>query len=323
MYGTSYGKGVKYRSTAEKMRLWNSLDKNPIESSFKQKPSTDENKDPNTDYGINLEEISVSSPLSSAHTSDLNDDDAIQTTSISKASDSQVEECYSGILKEKPAYKSEPTVIVPYFQSITDECLTSSHSQLSDEFKVVPKLDAFSDDSFVDVSQSSKSKVSNRESVIELVKETEVLSDSSFVEISQSSTSKVSNRESVNEIRDELSRLSIATIDSNEDSISKLLECCNQDDFVDMKGVFKTCIIFNSRCPTMKIGEATYSDVYLIDDVQRPQAVKVIPLGGEDQLSFSAAFLETKSTQRAGNIKLKPYDPKTFHFIKLYRFCIG
>lgn len=76
----------------------------------------------------------------------------------------------------------------------------------------------------------------------------------------------------------------------------------------------------------MKIGEATYSDVYLIDDEKLPQAVKVIPLGNIDQLSIIDAFSEINSTRSVSRIQLNPKKGiSSPHYIKLYSagLCVG
>jgi Haspin like kinase domain len=67
-----------------------------------------------------------------------------------------------------------------------------------------------------------------------------------------------------------------------------------------------------------KIGEATYSDVYLIDDEDMPQAVKVIPLGGKDHLPIKDALAELNSTKSVSNIKLNSIQEQAYNYIKLY-----
>jgi hypothetical protein len=105
--------------------------------------------------------------------------------------------------------------------------------------------------------------------------------------------------------------------------LEKLLDISHQNALLDMSDIFKMYYYdYNYSYPTLKIGEASYSDVYLIDDEDTPQAVKVIPLAGKDQLSFDDAFLEINSTFATSNIKLRPGDKNPYNYIKLYSVAI-
>lgn len=94
------------------------------------------------------------------------------------------------------------------------------------------------------------------------------------------------------------------------DALDALFKLCQQSE---------TCQLLLDDPPSLKIGEATYSDVYLLDsdDLPFPQAVKVIPLGGTDQLSIEEAILELQSTLSVANIKKCRSDTAAFHFVQL------
>lgn len=99
-----------------------------------------------------------------------------------------------------------------------------------------------------------------------------------------------------------------------EKNISDLLKLCKQDRFFTFEEFFK------NQLPTRKIGEATYSDVYLIPGKYTPQiAVKVIPIGGQDQLTVSSAWLEIKVSELISSVLQRDGQQHAVHFAKLER----
>ncbi|KAI8911733.1 hypothetical protein EDD86DRAFT_203123 [Gorgonomyces haynaldii] len=103
-----------------------------------------------------------------------------------------------------------------------------------------------------------------------------------------------------------------AQIDKKVDThLDQLLKCCQQKQPQSFSKVFDVW-------PSLKIGEASYSEVYLIDDEETPMAVKVIPLGGQDQLSIVQALQETKATLGASEIQANTQDGH-FNFVRLLK----
>ena len=97
------------------------------------------------------------------------------------------------------------------------------------------------------------------------------------------------------------------------DAVDSLLSVCGQKNVEYMTFI---------RAPDLKIGEASFSDVYLIDDEETPQVVKVIALEGKNQLSAQAALLEIKATQFVDSIRLKRSDTHAYHFVRLFKSLV-
>jgi serine/threonine protein kinase len=90
-----------------------------------------------------------------------------------------------------------------------------------------------------------------------------------------------------------------------EKSIQDLLLLCGQIHVYSFTDYFDTF-------PSKKIGEASYSDVYLS---KSNQAIKIIPIGNEDQLSIHAAWLELSTTREIGRTYQR--DDKVSNFVQL------
>jgi hypothetical protein len=94
-------------------------------------------------------------------------------------------------------------------------------------------------------------------------------------------------------------------------SIQDLLELCNQKRILSFEEYFGRLI------PTRKIGEASYSDVYIIDSAM-PTAIKIIPIGKKDQCSIHASWLELYSTRHLSECHQR-LDSNTSNFVQLLK----
>ncbi|KAI8900208.1 hypothetical protein BC833DRAFT_618701 [Globomyces pollinis-pini] len=80
-----------------------------------------------------------------------------------------------------------------------------------------------------------------------------------------------------------------------ESPLNELLSICNQ------KRPIKFHDYFSGLYPIKKIGEASYSDVFLLTEPTRNVAVKIVPIGNEEQLDICSALLEIKTTKSLNN----------------------
>jgi serine/threonine-protein kinase haspin len=93
--------------------------------------------------------------------------------------------------------------------------------------------------------------------------------------------------------------------DTEEKSIQDLLLLCGQSKVYSFTDYFESF-------PLKKIGEASYSDVYLS---KSNQAIKIIPIGNDDQLSIHAAWLELATTREIGHTYQR--DDPVSNFVQL------
>jgi serine/threonine-protein kinase haspin len=96
---------------------------------------------------------------------------------------------------------------------------------------------------------------------------------------------------------------SLTQIDQSKFTLDILLDLCTQSEPISFEKYFD---LLN---PHSKIGEATYSDVYLCN--QPKTAVKVIPIGQEDQSNYKSAYLELRTTKIL-------QDKRLIGYIKMY-----
>jgi hypothetical protein len=90
-------------------------------------------------------------------------------------------------------------------------------------------------------------------------------------------------------------------------SIDDLLALCNQPHILNFEDYFD---VF----PSKKIGEASYSDVYIS---KTNQAIKIIPIENTNQLTIHAAWLELATTKQIGSISQR--NENVCNFVQLER----
>ena len=99
--------------------------------------------------------------------------------------------------------------------------------------------------------------------------------------------------------------------------LQNLLKCCNQ------KTPYPLSKILHSSFPTVKIGEATYSDVYQYSSDSENTAIKVIPLDGNDQLSIQSALIECRASLGVSRIRKCVDEKAPFNYVNMKKMSVG
>ncbi|KAJ3274130.1 hypothetical protein HDV01_003413 [Terramyces sp. JEL0728] len=202
------------------------------------------------------------------------------------------------------------TINEPRTASISEDyLLVEKGSPLNDNLDTtIPiKPDITQTMSFVDVQEPDTDEIIDRVQSLEIVDQAQSLEIVNDDTSSVASIDKERDLEYVTVVNQQAPALS-------EKSIQDLLDLCKQDRLFTFDEFFK------NQFPTRKIGEATYSDVYLIPGKYTPQiAVKIIPIGSEDQLTVSSAWLEIKVSELISNLFQRDAQPHAIHYAKLER----